>query len=230
MSAAYEHGLAAQATELADQARELGAEVTAVLGGARNAGLDPAALSPLTGAALALGAGQLAVYRAHTAVPGAIPDDVTFLAHVADAEDDAAELRTAAARLAGKAAAALDAARDALDAADAMTASDPCDGCHDARAAAIGDARTRIAACDQTLDLLTELDRRLRYALTRLAAVPAMLGETYESVYALIRSGGRMPHEGRWITGEDPRPPLSRRGRRTGMPHVTALRAKERHP
>ncbi len=33
-------------------------------------------------------------------------------------------------------------------------------------------------------------------------AVPSDLGETYESVYNLIRRGGVMPHQGCWITGE----------------------------
>ena len=33
--------------------------------------------------------------------------------------------------------------------------------------------------------------------------VGGSIGETYEAVYDLIRSGGRMPLDGRWITGED---------------------------
>lgn len=48
--------------------------------------------------------------------------------------------------------------------------------------------------------------KQLRYALARIRAVPADLGETYESVYHLLRRGGRMPHEGRWITGQTPAP------------------------
>ena len=50
----------------------------------------------------------------------------------------------------------------------------------------------------EILDLLTP---RLRHALQRIRAVPSDLGETYESVYNLIRRGGRMPYEGRWIEG-----------------------------
>ena len=34
-------------------------------------------------------------------------------------------------------------------------------------------------------------------------AVPSDLGETYESVYTLIRRGGVMPRHGRWVTGTD---------------------------
>lgn len=40
-----------------------------------------------------------------------------------------------------------------------------------------------------------ELTRRLRYALARIRDVPSDLGETYESVYNLIRRGG--PHAAR---------------------------------
>jgi hypothetical protein len=56
--------------------------------------------------------------------------------------------------------------------------------------AAIRDAQARIALCEDTLETFDEL-RRLRYAL----AVPSDLGETYESVYNLIRRGG--PHAAR---------------------------------
>ena len=46
------------------------------------------------------------------------------------------------------------------------------------------------------------LRQHLERARARIRAVPADLGETYESVYRLIRRGGVMPYEGRWITGE----------------------------
>jgi hypothetical protein len=71
------------------------------------------------------------------------------------------------------------------------------------RPAAIRDAQARIAPCEDTLETFDELTRRLRYAVARIRAVPSDLGETYESVYNLIRRGGRMPHEGRWITRQE---------------------------
>jgi hypothetical protein len=107
---AHETSLLAQARELAGAAAELGGSIAAVLlGGARAAGLDPAAYAPLTGAALALGAGQLTVY---SATGTAYPDDRHFLADVCDAEDDARDLLYAATTLAGKVTAALAALED----------------------------------------------------------------------------------------------------------------------
>jgi hypothetical protein len=61
--------------------------------------------------------------------------------------------------------------------------------------AAIRDAQARIALCEDTLETFDELTRRPRYALARIRAVPSDLGETYESVYNLIRRGG--PHAAR---------------------------------
>lgn len=168
MTTAYESSIAARANDLAEAAAELGGAIAAVLlGGARAAGLDPHVYAPLTGAALALGADRVTVYRA--AGP-AHPSDTAFLSDVADAEDDARDLLAAAGAL-------------------AETASD----------ALAGEA--------EALGLLDELETRLRHAIARLQAVPTALGEIYEAVYNLIRSGGRMPIEGRWITGEDHRPP-----------------------
>lgn len=209
MTASYEQGLLTHAGELADAMTELGGSVARLLlGSARTAGLDPAVHAPLTGAALALGADQITVYTAGPqAGHRAHPDDITFLADVADAEDDARDLLTAAGKLAEQVTTALDTAHgdldDALaDLAAARAARDK-DAAEDAAERA-ADARTRIGACDRALALLAEVDRRLRHAIARLQAVPTVLGETYESVYGLIRAGGRMPYEGRWITGEAP--------------------------
>lgn len=190
MTAAYEASLLTRADELADEARELGGSVVTILGGARAAGLDPAAYAPLTGAALALGAGHVTVYRA--AGP-ALVNDTAFLSAVADADDDARDLLNAAGALAETVTAALDAAlADAADAAD------------DEDDDASEDAAERARLCGEALTVLDELDQRLRHAIARLRAAPAALGETYEAVYDLIRAGGRMPCEGRWITGEAP--------------------------
>jgi hypothetical protein len=208
MTASYE---LARARELADQALELGEGIAAtILGGARTAGLDPASYAPLTGAALALGVGRVTVYRA--AGP-AHPSDVAFLAAVADAEDDARDLFAAARKLADQVAAGLDIANDGLlealaDMGEALAAEDE-DAATDAAGRADA-ARAQIQACDRALVVLAELDRRLRHAIARLQAAPAALGETYESVYDLIRAGGLMPFAGRWLTGDDgPAPGLA---------------------
>ena len=220
---AYEASLLARARDLADEAAELGdAVAVTILGGARAAGLDPDAYAPLTGAALALGADRVSVYRAGAP---ACPSDAAFLAAVADAEDDARDLLTAAGALAETVTAALDAAlADADDAADAAEAAEDDKDDHD--------AAERAALCEETLGVLGELETRLRHAIARLQAVPVVLGETYESVYSLIRSGGRMPLEGRWVTGEDraaawPAVPAMT-GRRTGPVRLRRLRRPRR--
>jgi hypothetical protein len=195
-AATPEQTLAGEARDLVGEAGELGCSIARLLlGSARAAGLDPAMHAPLTGAALILGASQITVY---TAEGQAHPDDICFLADVSDAEDDARDLLTATRDLARKTGAARDAALADLE--DAHDDAAP-------RAAAAG----RLDLCQRTFAVLTELERRLQHAITRLQAVPVVLGETYESVYSLIRAGGLMPTEGRWITGEDPAWPSARR-------------------
>lgn len=77
-----------------------------------------------------------------------------------------------------------------------MISADPCDGCHDARRAAITAAKAAVAGaqecvreCEMRIEICEDitgftqmLATRLRHALARLRAVPADLGETYESV------------------------------------------------
>ncbi len=214
MSTDGERRLLARARELASLG-ELAEEVTGILGGGRRAGLDLDALGGLVGAAAVLGAAGTAVYAAGRGPGSRYADEREFLSALADAEDGIAERLRTAVNLRDQATAALDAALDALDAgrralaaARAMPTRDKCDGCHNAKAAAIAAAEAAIAGaqertslCDAAIDVLDPLITRLRHALGRLRAVPSDLGETYESVYNLIRRGGVMPYEGRWIEG-----------------------------
>jgi hypothetical protein len=168
-----------------------------LLGSARAAGLDPAVHAPLTGAATVLGADQITVY---TATNPPHPTDASFLADVSDAEDDARDLLTAAGRLADRVTAALDAALADDEDADNNEDED--------------EAAERIGRCEAALGLLAEIEKRLSHAVSRLEAVAPVLGETYESVYSLLRRGGLMPFEGRWIEGEDDTAPGRPRRRR----------------
>jgi hypothetical protein len=213
MSADYELRLLRRARALADL-EELAGTAVAILGAARNSGLDPDALSGLIGAANALGANSLDVYTAgqHNQ---RYENENAYLLHVAGAEEEISERLAAASRLGDRVMAALDAALDDLDtahrelaAARAMAVTEPCDGCHRARdeaisaaLAAVDDAETRIRYCQGAAEILSLMTPRLEYALLRIRALPGALGEVYESVYNLIRRGGRMPHEGRWVTG-----------------------------
>jgi hypothetical protein len=200
MSTDHERQLLARARELADLG-ELAEEVAAILGGGRRAGLDPDALGGLIGAATVLGAAGITVYAAGKGPGTRYADEREFLSALADAEDDIAERLKAAGQLHDQAVTALDSALDALDAARAMHTKEKCDGCHARKAAAIVDAEARVRLCEAAIEILMPLAARLRHALARIRAVPSDLGETYESVYNLIRRGGVMPYEGRWIEG-----------------------------
>lgn len=211
----YERQLLARARRLTDLS-DIKDAALACLGGARHAGLDPDALHGLVGCAAALGATSLQTYTAGEGWTGRHTDERHFLGHVASIEDDIEERLGDTARLARQIEAALPAAREDLEtarhqlaAARAMPVKDRCDGCHARRAAAIAaaealitDCETRIGMCEDIGQALTVLRQHLERARARIRAVPADLGETYESVYNLIRRGGRMPFEGRWMTGE----------------------------
>ncbi len=200
MSTDGERRLLARARELASLG-ELAEEVTGILGGGRRAGLDPDALGGLVGAAAALGTAGIKVYAAGRGPGTRYADEGAFLGALAGAEDDIAERLKAAGQLHDQAVTALDSALDALDAARAMHTKEKCDGCHARKAAAIVDAEARVRLCEDAIEILEPLAARLRHALARIRAVPSDLGETYESVYNLIRRGGVMPYEGRWIEG-----------------------------
>ena len=215
MSADYERRLLARARALTDLSELSGSTLTC-LGAARHAGLDPDALHGLVGCAAWLGATSLQTYTAGDGWTGRHPDERHFLGHVASIEDDIEERLGDTARLARQTETALEAAREDLDAARtqlaaarALPTGEPCDGCHARRAAAIAAAEalireceTRIGICEDIGQALKVLRKHLERARARIRAVPADLGETYESVYRLIRRGGVMPYEGRWITGE----------------------------
>jgi hypothetical protein len=231
MGADHERRLLARARELADlsDARD---ETLACLGAARHAGLDPEALAGLVGCAAALGATSTATYTAGDGWDATHPDERHFLGHIHAIDDDLEEHLHALTHLGRQANTALDTASEDLDgahaqlttarrqlaAAHAMTTSDPCDGCHRAKTAATATAHASVRAagdlvrecqaragiCDEVIRLTRALAGRVRHALARLRAVPADLGETYESVYRLLRRSGRMPYDGRWLTGASP--------------------------
>ena len=201
MSADYERQLLARARELADLG-ELAEEVTAILGGGRRAGLDPDALGGLVGAAAALGAAGITVYAAGKGPGTRYADEGEFLGALADAEDDIAERLKAAGRLHDQAVTALDSALDALEAARAMPTRRQVRRMPRTRRPPRSPTPRRASGCARPPSRSSSRSTaRLRHALARIRAVPSDLGETYESVYNLIRRGGVMPYEGRWIEG-----------------------------
>lgn len=51
------------------------------------------------------------------------------------------------------------------------------------------------------LEILEPAEQRIGYAVGRLIAVPGELGDTYAAAYQLVRSGRKLPYDGRFITG-----------------------------
>ena len=111
MGTDHERQLLARARELADLG-ELAEGVTAILGGARRAGLDPDALGGLVGAAAALGSEGITVYAAGRGPGTRYADEREFLGALADAEDGIAERLKVTGRLHDRAVTALDSALD----------------------------------------------------------------------------------------------------------------------
>jgi hypothetical protein len=212
MGAEIERRLLARAHQLAD-VEDLAEDVTGILGGGRAARLDPDALRGLACAALALGAGSLAVYRAEAP---RFTGDRQFAAAAEEAEAEIAARAGSAARARAEAGTALDSAYEALDdghgaleAARRMATSQPCDGCHGAKAAAIAAAQARIEAArdrigyaEAAAGLLDELGVRIQRALTCIRRVPADLAEVYEPVYDHVRAGRVMPRSGDFLAGK----------------------------
>ena len=219
--------------EMLDETGDLAQAVTEVLTGAQGAGVDPRAVISLTAALQTLDPGAAVSYSAGSQKDrrdgSGYGSDGEFLEALSDAEDQVRERLREVKALREQVALALDraqqdlgqarrdlaAARAALAAAYAMTTRQPCDGCHNARAAAIAaaeaavadaeariaDAERRIAICEAAADILDPLAERLARALARLRTVPQDLGEVYELIYEFVRSGGKLPRYGRWIEG-----------------------------
>jgi hypothetical protein len=204
----YEESLLAR-SEVLEDSGDLVQMITAVLAGARDAGVDRAAVISLAAASRALDPGADVSYD-----PGGKHDrqagsgyrsDSEFLEAAAEAESGVAERLREAGKLQAQAAAAMDSAQAGLQAAYAMPVKEKCDGCHGTREAAIQDELRRIALCEAAAEILGPLAQRLRQALARLRQVPEDLGEVYELVYEFIRKGGKLPVFARWIKGEGTR-------------------------
>jgi len=217
MTAPVECDLLARAEELADTA-DLASQITEIIGWARAARIDQAALAGLVTAVRLLDGDVTALFRAvrgrHHA-GGRFGRDTELLEITADAGDEIAARTAAARQLRRQATEALQraqadeaaAARD-LSAAHAMPTAEPCRGCHGAKASAIAaahsdleDARERAGYASDALEVLAAL--KLPEALQAVRRVPEDLREVYASVYDLVtRDSQAMPEDGDFITGE----------------------------
>ena len=211
MSADYERRLLARARRLTDLS-DIKDAALACLGGARHAGLNPDALHGLVGCAAALGATSLDTYTAGEGSKAGTPaNGRSSPTWPASKRHRRTPRRGGPARPRGECRPG-DRPRGPGDRPrpprrPAPPTREPCGGCHARRAAAIaaagpGSPTARPgSACADIGQALPVLRQHLERARAGIRAVPADLGETYEAVYRLIRRGGRLPYEGRWIQG-----------------------------
>jgi hypothetical protein len=191
--------------EVLEDTGDLAQMITSVLGGARRAGVDPAAVTSLQAAVRALDPGAGTGYDAGSKqdrhAGGGYRSDGEFLEAAGEAEAGVQEHLREVQQLREHATTAMDTAQADLSAAYAMAVRDPCNGCHGAREAAIADALSRIGLCETAAGILGPLTARLQAALGRLRQVPEDLGEAYQLIYEFIRRGGKLPVCARWIEG-----------------------------
>lgn len=215
---AAERVLLARAHELADTVG-LAEEITTIIGRARAARVDQAALAGLVTAVRLLDGDATALFRAIRGRQddGGFGTDTELLEAANEADEDlvariraAAQLRRQADEALRRARADAETARRELARALAMSVANPCRGCHAARASAIDeaerqldDAREREDLAAATIEILAPLARKLPVALRAARRVPDDLHEAYEAAYDLVAADpGAMPRDGDFITGE----------------------------
>lgn len=222
MTAEREDLMLARAREIAeDDVPGLAEEVTGILGQARAARVDPDGLAGLTGAAIALGADQMAVYTAGSPQHKPHRDETEFMEAVAEAEDGVAEViaqltdlhdiaQDALAKAQAELRALQEAARRATErrasggwAAEGSWGSVSYMPDADEEKADIAECERRIRMCEGALQIVNALLPHLRHALTRLRAVPDDLSDTYRAAYDLVRSGSPLPKDGDWFGEPD---------------------------
>ncbi len=187
----------ALAEQLAEDARDLGAGAAVLNAAAWQARVDPDATRGLVAAALALWASPGALFP-----PGpGLQDDREMLEHAADLEAGAAELLKCATDLHRGAEGDLEsAAGEARAATQALASAKTTHDRANAQVTLAG-AKTRIADCEVALEITGDAGQRLKYACAKLQCVPADLEVTYEVPYAVVRSGGKLPYSGEFLTG-----------------------------
>lgn len=224
---------AREAADLQDELEEIAGEIITIISKSRSARVDRAALTGLVDAVEALdddaesavgnamkgdGRGR---YRTDAEMFEAIREILDQLS-TADSEEAEYTERTRRDLIAANR--RRSAAEAELTAARAMGVSNPCDGCHDARQAAIEEAadkfrgaQSEMDRCREQLSLLEELDEDVADAIAALNRVPDDYEDVYASVLAIVRdraNDGSMPADGDFTTGYGsgliPRPVSSR--------------------
>jgi hypothetical protein len=188
------------AYQLADDAREPGYGIAALVASAWRARVDPYATRSLVSAACVLAGPEVMRRLWDQADP--CPGDEALLEAAEGIEAQVAGMLRYAAGMAADCASARDrAAADHREAAAAARI--PADGgLPDPVAARVmQEARRAAADCEAALDILDAVRAQLKLALDSLRQVPAELADTYEAAYDLLRGGGSLPRSGHFLTG-----------------------------
>lgn len=177
----------AQAETLAD-VQELGDDIALMAGRCRATGLDVRAFAPIMGAAMALGS------RPWRVMEHAYASDQELIAELLEHELAIRRRESGYIKLRSNIVKAR-----AWAVASFTTAQRK----HPPDQAAMEHWAAVAADCNTALDVLAPLPGKLRAARAALNRAPGELGETYQQVYDLLAQGRVMPHEGRWLTGEE---------------------------
>lgn len=187
-----------QAQILAGDIREPGFLGAAVNASAWCARVDPQATRGLIGAAMALTSGDAGKELWAAASP--CPDDAALLTAAAELEGTVAGLLDQARRMAAGCRAGFGTAMEQAQRARALTAS-PDPGARSQGENLLAEARPVLGDCEAALEILDETGTRLAHALKCLRQVPDDLASTYETPYRLVHDGGKLPHDGAFLTG-----------------------------
>lgn len=177
----------ARAEVMAD-AHDIGDDIALMAGRCRFTGLDPRSFAPIMGAAMALGS------RPWHVMESPYDSDEELIGDILEA--DTRVWRRANAYIRLRSSIVQTRAHAVAMFANAACQDPPNTMDMEFWAAIRND-------CDTALEVLAGLPRRLRAARNNLGRAPAELGETYQAVYDLLAQGRVMPHEGRWLTGEE---------------------------
>jgi hypothetical protein len=190
-------GWTGQAHLLADGIREPGFAAAALNAAAWSAGVNPDATAGLIGAATALTGGDCGPQLWAQADP--LPSDQELLTAAAELEGAVVQLLGYASAMARDCRADLEAAQAAAAQAAAASVWAATASARTAAEGALAAARAVIADCEAALEVIDGCGRRLAHAANCLRRVPDDLAGTYETPYAFVHDGGKLPYDGEFL-------------------------------
>jgi hypothetical protein len=196
-------GWAEAAEQFAEDIRQPGHGIAALVASAWCARVDPYATRSLVSAAVVLAGTQVRARFLDKTTP--CPGDWALLGEGEAIEGEVAGMLQYAARMAADCEHTHDRAASDYRAAVEQAREQAPDGgerlADENLALAMQAARLAVADCQAALDILEGAQQQLKQALDSLRQLPAELEDTYEVVYALVRAGRKLPRSGRFLTG-----------------------------